>query len=84
MAEGTQEALHAIDYEARGLAREAATLIASHERVCTERWGQARASSEELKKAINGLFRHMWAAAVGIITMLLTIIGWLLTHHGLT
>lgn len=86
MTDGTRDAIEAIDEEARGLARAAAALIASHERVCEERWGQLRSSIQdrrteakedtaELKAQIAGLYTHMWIAAGFIITVLLGIAG---------
>lgn len=88
MTNGTQDAIEAIDQEARGLARAAAALIASHERVCEERWDQLRTSIQErrteakedavaIKMQIAGIYTHMWIAAGFIITFLIGISGFL-------
>jgi hypothetical protein len=63
------------DQLARDTSQRAISLIESHERVCTERQGHIIESLNDLKRGVEGLYRRFWAAALGIITLLLGTLG---------
>ena len=67
-----------IDQLARDTSQRAISLIESHERVCTERQGHIIESLNDLKRGVEGLYRRFWAAALGIITLLIGMLGALL------
>jgi hypothetical protein len=64
-----------IDQVARDASTKAISLIETHERVCTERQGHIIENLRDLKTGVEGLYRRFWAAALGIITLLLSIVG---------
>lgn len=66
-------AYNGTDLEARKMASDALSQIATHEKVCTVRWESAMASMAEIKRIL--------AYGTGaIITCLLGIIGFLASH----
>lgn len=67
-----------VDQFARDTSNRAISLIESHERVCTERQGHIIESLRDLKTGVEGLYRRFWAAALGIITLLIGALGSLL------
>lgn len=64
-----------IDQTARDIANKAVALIEKHEGVCAERQGHIIVNLQDLKHGVEGLYRRFWAAALGIIVLLLTIVG---------
>jgi hypothetical protein len=64
-----------VDQLARDTANEAIALIEKHESVCTERQGHIIENLRDLKRGVEGLYRRFWAAALGIITLLLGTLG---------
>lgn len=69
------------DQLARDNANRAIALIESHEKICTERQTHIIESLQDLKRGVEGLYRRFWAAALGIIVLLLTIVGRLVFGH---
>jgi hypothetical protein len=67
-----------VDQVARDTSNRSISLIESHERVCTERQGHIIESLNDLKRGVEGLYRRFWAAALGIITLLIGALGSLL------
>ena len=67
-----------VDQLARDTANKAISLIETHEQVCTERQGHIIENLRDLKRGVEGLYRRFWAAALGIITLLITALGSLL------
>lgn len=63
------------DQVARDVANKAIAKIEAHELVCAERQGHIIQSLQEVKRGVEGLYRRFWAAALGIIVLLLTIVG---------
>lgn len=74
------------DDVARASAQEALSQIEKHEAVCAERQGHIIQSLNDVKRGVEGLYRRFWAAAIGIITLLIGACGALLymilTHGG--
>lgn len=72
------------DQLARDVANKAIAKIEAHELVCTERQGHIMDSLRDVKRGVEGLYRRFWAAALGIIALLLSACGALvyliLTH----
>lgn len=70
-----------MDQEARDIAHAAAARVESHEELCTERWGQARAASGRVEVALEGLKKNMedriGKVPATIIAALTGIIGFL-------
>lgn len=70
-----------MDQEARDIAHAAAAAVKSHEELCTERWGQARAASVRVEVALEGLKKNMedrvGKGPATIIASLTAIIGFL-------
>lgn len=66
------------DHMARDAANRAISLIEAHERVCTERQGHIIENLQGLRRGVEGLYRRFWAAALGIISMLMAACGALL------
>lgn len=64
----------AVDQEARNMATAAVAKIESHELVCAQRWASTMALMGDIKHILA------WSAG-GLITTLLSIIGWLVTHQ---
>jgi hypothetical protein len=64
-----------VDQQARDSANKAIALIETHERVCTERQGHIIENLRDLKTGVEGLYRRFWAAALGIISLLLGACG---------
>lgn len=67
-----------VDQVARDTSNKAIALIESHEKVCTERQGHIIAGIADLKRGVEGLYRRFWAAALGIIALLIGALGPLL------
>ena len=67
-----------VDQVARDNATKAISLIEKHEVVCTERQGHIIENLRDLKTGVEGLYRRFWAAALGIITLLIGALGSLL------
>jgi len=66
-----------------GLAAAAAFAIAKqfiHDRVCAERWADVRNDLQRGERRMGRVERLMWAAVVTLFTLLLTVIGFMLTH----
>lgn len=70
-----------MDQEARDIAHAAAAKVESHEELCTERWGQARAASMRVEVALASLQKNMedrvGKGPATIIAAMAGIIGWL-------
>jgi hypothetical protein len=64
-----------VDQSARDNANKAISLIETHERVCTERQGHIIDNLRDLKTGVEGLYRRFWAAALFIISLLLSACG---------
>lgn len=64
-----------VDQTARDSANKAIALIETHERVCTERQGHIIDNLRDLKTGVDGLYRRFWAAALFIITLLISACG---------
>ena len=73
------------DQLARDTSARALSAIETHEKVCTERQGHILENLHDLKRGVEGLYRRFWAAAIGIIALLISLTGALgylvLTHH---
>lgn len=70
-----------MDQEARDIAHAAAAKIESHEELCTERWGQARAASVRVEVALAAMQKAMedriGKAPATIIAAMAGVIGYL-------
>lgn len=62
-----------VDQVARDASTKAIALIETHERVCSERQGHIIENLHELKRGVEGLYRRFWAAALGIIGLLISV-----------
>lgn len=54
--------------------------IDAHERVCAERWEQARATMVRVESAITGLYGKWWIATTAIIALLVAMCGFLIVR----
>ena len=74
-----------VDQMARDNAAHALSAIEAHEKVCAERQTHILGNLQDLKNGVEGLYRRFWAAALAIISLLITIVGGLVgyiaTHH---
>jgi hypothetical protein len=70
-----------MDQEARDIAHAAASRVESHEELCTERWGQARAASARVEVALAALQKsiedRIGKGPATIIAALTGVIGFL-------
>ena len=77
-----------IDQQARDLAEGAKSQIDGHEKLCSERWNQARTSmdrvatelsklSDRLERKIDTLYGRLWWMVGGVIGSLIAIVGFL-------
>lgn len=76
---------HEADQVARDIAKDALARIEGHEKVCAERQGHIMDSLRDVKRGVEGLYRRFWAAAIGIIALLLSVCGallWLIMTKG--
>lgn len=65
----------ALDQTARDIANKAVSLIEKHESVCAERQGHIIDNLADLKRGVEGLYRRFWAAALGMISLLIGACG---------
>ena len=64
-----------LDQTARDTANKALAAIEGHEKVCMERQGHIIENLGDLKRGVEGLYRRFWAAALFIISLLLSACG---------
>lgn len=74
-----------------GKAQRALDRIASHEEDCAEERERSKefrvkieskldSYHEQNREAIRGIYRMLWSALVGIVLMLISVVGWVLTN----
>ena len=69
-----------LDTRALEVAMEARTKIDSHEELCALRYAGIENTMKNIMKGQDGLYSRFWAMAVGVISVLLTSIFFMLKY----